>query len=60
MRKIINYLREVRAELKKVSWPSWKQVWYSTLIVIVFSLVVSVYLGIIDMIFTALFKSVLG
>ena len=33
----IAFLREVRAEMKKVTWPTKKQVWYWTLIVIVFT-----------------------
>ena len=44
----MSFLREARAELKKVTWPGKTQIWYSTLIVIAFTLIVSVYLGILD------------
>jgi len=49
------FLREAKAELKKVTWPGKTQIWHSTLIVIVFTLSVSVYLGILDVLLTWLF-----
>ena len=56
----VTFLREVRAELKKVTWPTKKQVWYWTLIVIVFTLGVSLYLGLIDFLLTWAFSGILG
>jgi preprotein translocase subunit SecE len=49
---ILTFVREARAELKKVTWPGKKQVWYSTLVVIAFTLFVSAYLGLVDMLLT--------
>ena len=51
----IGFLREARAELKKVTWPGKTQIWYSTLVVIAFTLCVSVYLGILDAVLTWIF-----
>jgi len=51
------FLREAKAELKKVTWPGKTQIWYSTLIVIAFTLTVSVYLGILDAVLTWLFRA---
>ena len=48
MKKLITFLREVRLEMKKVSWPSYKEVTGSTGVVIVSVAIVAVYLGIID------------
>ena len=53
MDKIFSFLREARAELKRVTWPNKKQVWISTLLVIVVTLLVSAYLGVLDLIFNA-------
>lgn len=39
-----SYLSEVVIELKKVTWPSWNETKRSTLIVIVFTLLLSVFL----------------
>lgn len=42
------FLSEVAAEMKKVTWPDGKQTAASTLVVIVFTLVISVYLFGVD------------
>jgi preprotein translocase subunit SecE len=58
--KLMEFLREARAELKRVTWPGKQQVWYSTLIVIAFTFAVSAYLGIVDVLLTAVFSRVVG
>ena len=42
------YLKEVRAELKEVSWPTRAQTISYTVVVIVISAVVAVFLGSVD------------
>lgn len=56
MDKVLDYVRESRAELKKVAWPTKQQLWYSTLIVIVVTAIASVYLGLVDLILTGVFS----
>jgi preprotein translocase subunit SecE len=55
----VAFLREARAELKKVTWPGRTQIWYSTLIVIAFTLCVSLYLGAVDFFLAWVFSSIL-
>ncbi len=50
------YLKEVRAELKHVSWPTRQMVAVYTAVVIGISLAVSVYLGLLDYLFTAIIQ----
>jgi len=50
-KKLIKFLREVKLELKKVSWPSRKEISGSTGVVIVNVAIVAIYLGILDNIF---------
>ena len=45
MSKLGEYLKETKAELKHVSWPTRNQAILFTVIVVVFSLVVSLFLG---------------
>ena len=52
MGNVLTFIREARAELRKVTWPGKKQVWYSTLVVIAFTLFVSAYLGLVDLLLT--------
>lgn len=55
----VNFLREVREELKKVVWPSRDEVIRLTGVVILVSLVVGLYLGGIDFILTKLVELVI-
>lgn len=49
--RIINYFREARAELARVTWPSRQEVIESTQVILVFAVVAMVVLGLIDTIF---------
>ncbi|OGI73066.1 preprotein translocase subunit SecE [Candidatus Nomurabacteria bacterium RIFCSPHIGHO2_02_FULL_41_18] len=51
MSKITEYFKETRGELKHVVWPTRKQTFYYTLIVIALSVVLAYYLGVFDFIF---------
>jgi preprotein translocase subunit SecE len=43
MDKLIQYLKNVRSEMAKVSWPTREDVTGATLLVVVLSVVVSIY-----------------
>ncbi|MBQ3347376.1 MAG: preprotein translocase subunit SecE [Synergistaceae bacterium] len=60
MSSLMNFIREAKAELKKVTWPTRRQIWYWTLVVIVFTLCVSLYLGLVDFLLAWLFSALLG
>ena len=59
MEKVLDYIRESRAELKKVTWPTRQQMWYSTIVVIVVTFMVSAYLGLVDLLLTGVFSRIL-
>jgi len=46
--KSLQFLREVRVELKKVTWPTRKQTLGSTVVVIILVMIISLFLGIVD------------
>ena len=48
MNKATKFLKEVQAELKKVVWPTREQAVRLTMIVVGVSLVVGVYIGMLD------------
>ena len=52
MSKITEYFKETKIELKHVIWPTKRQTFYYTLIVIILSVVIAYYLGIWDFIFS--------
>jgi preprotein translocase subunit SecE len=49
---ILNFLREVKGEMKHMNWPTKKQTTTYTLLVIVVSLFVAAYVGVFDHLFT--------
>lgn len=51
MTKIIEYLKEVRSEMKNVTWPTRKQAIFFTVAVLIVSIVVAYLLGLFDQIF---------
>jgi len=55
----IQFLREVRVELKKVTWPTRKQTIGSTIAVIVLVLIISLFLGLIDIGLSSLLQLIL-
>ncbi len=59
MEKFLDFIREARAELRKVTWPGKQQVWYSTLVVIALTLLTSAVLGVMDVLLTFVFKAVI-
>ena len=54
------FLKESRAELKKVTWPTPKQAVTSTSVVIVVTVIVSIVLGLIDFGLAKVIRLVLG
>jgi preprotein translocase subunit SecE len=44
----IQFLREVKTELKKVTWPSRKDTLSATLVVLVAVFIIAIFLGIVD------------
>ena len=57
--KSMQFLREVKIELKKVTWPSRKQTMGSTAVVIVLVMIISAFLGLVDVILAYLIRVVL-
>jgi len=53
-------LREAKAELKKVTWPTPKEALAATSVVIVVVMIVSLFLGIVDLGLTRIIRLVLG
>ncbi len=53
MGKVVGFLKECGAELRKVVWPSREDVVSSVKVVIVSTILIAVILGALDMLFTA-------
>ncbi len=58
--KIKQFFKEFRIEMRKVSWPSRKEVVASTGVVLFVVFLISTYLGMADFIFSKLLKIILS
>ena len=58
--KIAKFLKEVKAELKKVTWPTRRELIGSTIVTIVVTVIVSVFIGIVDRLLSLATKYIFG
>ncbi|UCC13088.1 MAG: preprotein translocase subunit SecE [candidate division WOR-3 bacterium] len=59
MKKIIEYLKRVYTELRKVTWPTRNELVNSTIVVIIISAIVALIIFILDTIFSSLLRLIL-
>jgi preprotein translocase subunit SecE len=57
--KVRDFFESVWKELKRVSWPTRKEVYGTTLVVVVTILIFAVYLGIVDLVLAFIQRHVL-
>jgi preprotein translocase subunit SecE len=55
MNKIINYIKDSVQEMKKVTWPTKKEIRVYTAAIIGLSLALALYFGALDFVFSKLF-----
>ena len=59
IKRVRNYLADVWAEMKKVSWVQRKELFTTTLVVILFSGALALFVGAVDFIFSRLLSLIL-
>ena len=60
MEKIKRYLKETAAELRKMTWPTMDELKGSTIVVIIVSLVVAIFIGVVDRVLTFMVRTIFG
>jgi preprotein translocase subunit SecE len=56
----LDFIRDIRSELRKVSWPGQRETINLTAVVLAFSIAVGLFLGGVDFLFQELFRFLLG
>jgi len=59
MAKLFQFIKESRAELKKVVWPTKEDVFASVKVVLISTVIVAVVLGALDLGFSSLFRLIM-
>jgi preprotein translocase subunit SecE len=58
--RVYTLANEVAGELKKVTWPTWKEIRTATIVVVVMSIISAAILGVFDLVWTNLTELVYG
>jgi preprotein translocase subunit SecE len=56
----ITYMQGVRQEVAKITWPTWKEVWITTLMVLFMVALASIFFLLVDQTLSHLVRMVLG
>ena len=60
MKNPLQFIEEVRQETSKVTWPTWKEVWITTIMVLVMVALTSTFFLLADVVISRVIKLVLG
>jgi len=60
LKKIFNFIKESRAELKKVNWPSREEVLTSTRVVIISILIIAAVIALMDYVIKTIVFAIMG
>ena len=59
IQKIVDYLKQIYNEMRKVTWPTRSELVNSTIVVIVISTIVAVIIFVLDLLFSNILHTVL-
>ena len=60
MKNPLQFIEEVRQETSKVTWPTWKEVWITTIMVLIMVALTSMFFLLADMVISRVIQLVLG
>jgi len=58
--RTVSYMRDVRAEVRKVTWPTWDDLRRTTVVVTIFVIIIGLIIGLMDLISSKLLIDFLG
>ena len=59
MTRLLNFFNDVKFEMERVSWPSWDELKSSTYIVLYLSLILIIFLFLVDLFLTRILSFIL-
>lgn len=60
MKNPLQFIEEVRQETSKVTWPTWKEVWITTVMVLIMVALTSTFFLLTDLVISRVIQLVLG
>ena len=58
--RITKYIKEVRAEIRKVTWPSRQEVFRLSAIVLIVLVIMSIFMALVDFAFSRLMQAIIS
>ena len=58
--RLIRFSREVRAEVSRITWPTWPETQRLTIMVVILAVLIGVYLSLVDTAVGALLATLFG
>lgn len=58
--KIGTFFQETKEELNKVTWPTRNELWQATLVVVITTLILAAFIGVIDFFLSIVMRILLG
>jgi preprotein translocase subunit SecE len=58
VKKIIAYFKDVQSEMKKVSWPSQDELVDYTIVVVVFTVILAIFIFAVDQLFSTILHAI--
>ncbi|MGF1670960.1 MAG: preprotein translocase subunit SecE [Balneolaceae bacterium] len=58
MKKIKDFIESVRKEMKKVSWPTQQELIDNTIIIVVFTIIVSLFIFGVDQVYSTILEAI--
>ncbi|NIQ97500.1 MAG: preprotein translocase subunit SecE [Desulfuromonadales bacterium] len=59
-RNPFQFIQEVRQEVGKVTWPTWKEVWITTIMVLIMVSLAAIFFLLADMVISRIIQLILG
>ena len=60
VQKVTNFFRETQQELKKVTWPTWNELWQAATVVIAVTFLTSTFIAAVDFCISNILRSVIS
>jgi preprotein translocase subunit SecE len=60
IQRLVEFVKEVRVEMSKISWPTREELRESTVVVIITVALITVFIGLVDQAFNFLWRLLLG
>ena len=58
--RVVGFLRDVRSELRKVTWPTWDELKKATTVIIAFVVALGLFIGLLDSALHAVFVTLVA